>query len=726
MSNVMSTREAFNRRVHQLFQEWRKARFTPATLDWLATAPLIQSALLLPSCPRLAPLTVATLAEFCLAWLVALRRPPVDAPTDPKQVRDFTILAAYYGQGDAAKMVYQALGGTESTFRTNWCKEATVAAAELLYQHWHATADTAIGRQWQLYVQSHHLPPALQPVLQLLAVSTTPWSTAWLAQLPLHLSAATPAAPQTATPLSLTLAKSAATLHQLSIQEAIECFSSLGWLPPAGATPAEQMVAFTPDLREQLCNSLTPAEIQNSHRLAAHCAFFAQNALTAVWHWLQAGEEQCAAQVLLDSGQMLLTMDDLEGDTAQEGMPLTAAVTATLAQLLDQVRSQAVDAPRWGQIKRLRGRVAQQQAHQLHTTASTARAALLHRARIEYQEALLFLPDGADKAAVHYQLAELSFALDSALADQHLRQCIELSTLAPTDHALLVRASIKRAWLAIQQRPDLTAAEACLKHARLLLDALPARTPMLWSDWYNAWGTLCFCKGEFSKGVNALAQGIDLLREQPNQVRLCMMLHNQGLEFSTQDRGEQKIALHYLQQSLAIAVRINHVQMQMLCYKALGGCYFHRQQYGEALNFYQQAYALIPADSDFKVHLCYDLAEAYVMLLTAEPAITYFQQGFHLAQQMALTELIEAYQALAAQAPWLRITLYKPRMEAAIRWLHAHGQIKSQEYAQAAHINEKTALKDLTAWVEQQILYQVGKARATVYRFRGEQETVVQ
>lgn len=718
MSNVMLARSAFNQHVHQLFQEWRKARFTPATLDWLATAPLVQSALALRTCAEMAPLSTSTLARFCLAWLVELLRPLADAPTDPKRLRDFTILAAYYGQGEAAKTVYQALDGTESTFRTNWCKEATAAAAELLYQHWDATGETVSGRQWRLYVQSHYLPPAVQPVLQLLAVSTTPWPVAWLAQLPHHLAAA--GATAQTIPLSLTLAKSTTALQQLPIQEAVVCLEHLGWVSSAVTTTAAPIVTLTPTLREQLCNSLTPTERQNGHLLAAHCAFLAQNALTAAWHWLQAGEIQGAVQVLLDSGQQLFTVDDLEGEPTPEETPLTVALTATLGPLLDQVRGQAVDALRWGQLKRLRGRVAQLQARQAQATSPTERAALLQRALTEYQEALRFLAAGIDKAAVHYQLADLSFALDSALADQHLRHCIEqLATVAP-DHALLTRAYIKRGWLTIQQRPDLTAAEANLKQARLLLDALPTRTPMLWSDWYNAWGTLCFCKGEFNQGVNALAQGIDLLREQPNQLRLCMMLHNQGLEFSTQHSSEQKIALHYLQQSLAIAIRMSHVQMQMLCYKAIGGCYFHMAQYGEAITFYQQAYALIPAASDFKVHLCYDLAEAYVMLLEPEPAITYFRQGLTLAQQMALAELIAAYQALAAQSPWLWIEPYKPRMAAAIHLLLTHGQLKSQEYAKAANINEKTARKDLQDWVEQQILCQVGKARATVYRFREE------
>ena len=664
----------------------------------------------------MAPLTAATLADFCLAWLVELLRPPADAAAEPKQLRDFTILAAYYGQGDAAKTVYQALGGTESTFRTNWCKEATAAAAELLNQHWHATSESAIGRQWHLYVQCHHLPTLLQPILHLLAASKIPWSVTWLIQLPRHLSTAV-AAPQ-GSPLSLTLAKSAATLQQFPVQEAIACFVNLGWLPPTVVTTTVPMVAFTPALQKQVYDNLTPDERQNGHRLAAHCAWLAQNALVAALHWLQVGEVQCAIRVLLDSGQMLFTLEDLEGEITEEEAPVMIALTETLAPLLDQVRLGTVDVLHWGQLKRLRGRVAQLQARHLYATAPTERAALLHCALTEYQEALRFLPASVDKAAVHYQLAELSFALDSALADQYLRQCIELLTPAPADHVLLVRAYIKRAWLAIQQRPDLTTAEANLKQARLLLDDLPARAPILWSDWYNAWGTLCFCKGEFSKGVEALAQGIDLLREQPNQIRLCMMLHNQGLEFSTQDSGEQKIALYYLQQSLAIAVRINHAQMQMLCYKALGGCYFHMAQYGEALTYYQQAYALIPAASDFKVHLCYDLAEAYVMLLEPEPAITYFRQGFILAQQMALAELIAAYHELATQSPWLWIEPYKPRMAVAIRLLLTHGQLKSQEYAQVAQINEKTALKDLTAWVEQQILYQVGKARATSYRFR--------
>ena len=718
MANVMSTNQPFNQRVHQLFQEWRKARFTPATLDWLVTSPLIQSALSLHIYPDMPSLTTATLAKFCLAWLVEALRPPAGAASDPKRVRDFTILAAYYGQREAAKTVYQALGGTESTFRTNWCKEATAAAAELLEQHWHATGETTVGQQWHLYIQSHSLPPALQPVLQLLAVSTAPWSVAWLIQLPRHLSANSAVAQ--APPLSLALAKSTPTLQQLALQEAIAGFVSLAWLPPAITTSSIPLVAFAPVLREQLYHTLTPTERQNGHRLAAHCTLLAQNALTAAWHWLQADEEQCAVHLLLDSGQVLFTLEDLEGETTEAETPLTAALTETLAPLLDQVRLGAVDVLRWGQLKRLRGRVAQLQARHLHATSPTARAALLHRALSEYQEALRFLPASVDKAAVHYQLAELSFALDSALADQYLRQCIELLTPAPADHVLLVRAYIKRAWLAIQQRPDLTTAEANLKQARLLLDDLPARAPILWSDWYNAWGTLCFCKGEFSKGVEALAQGIDLLREQPNQIRLCMMLHNQGLEFSTQDSGEQKIALYYLQQSLAIAIRINHAQMQMLCYKALGGCYFHMAQYGEALTYYQQAYALIPADSDFKVHLCYDLAEAYVMLLEPEPAITYFRQGLTLAQQMALAELIAAYHALATQSPWLWIEPYKPRMAVAIRLLLTHGQLKSQEYAQAANINEKTALKDLQDWVEQQILCQVGKARATSYRFREE------
>lgn len=714
MSTVIPTNQPFTQRVHQLFQEWRKARFTAETLDWLATAPLIQSALALHMGPAMPALTVATLAGFCLAWLVESLRPLADAATEPKQVRDFTILSAYYGQGEAAKTVYQALGGTESTFRTNWCKEATATAAERLDQHWQATGATAVGQQWRLYVQSHALPPALQPLLQLLAVSTTPWSVTWLTQLPRHLSV-NPAVAQPPA-LALALTKSTPTLQQLAIPEAIACFVSLGWLPPASIPSGVPLVAFAPDLREQMYHTLTPAERQTGHRLAAHCTWLAQNALTAAWHWLQAGEEQCAVYLLLERGQMLFAIDDLAGDLTLEETP-QAALTEALAPLLDQVRSQTVDALRWGQLKRLRGRVAQLQARHPDTTSPTARAAFIHRALNEYQEALRFLPEGADKANVHYQLAELSFALDSALAEQQLRHCIEQLRTGTVDQVLLIRAYIKRAWLAIQQRPDLTAAEANLKQARLLLDGRPAPAPTLWSDWYNAWGTLCFCKGEFSQGVNALAQGIDLLREQPNQVRLCMMLHNQGLEFSTQDRGEQKIALHYLQQSLAIAIRINHAQMQMLCYKALGGCYYHMAQYAEAITYYQQAYALIPADSDFKVHLCYDLAEAYVMLLEPEPAITYFQQGFQLAQQMALPELIAAYQELATQSPWLWIEPYKPRMAAAIHLLLTHGQLKSQEYAQAANINEKTALKDLTAWVEQQILCQVGKARATVYRF---------
>lgn len=699
MLSLLPTQREFNQRIHQLFQQWRKDQFDAALIQWFLSAPLLQSAL--PPLPA-----DTTRVKLCLAWTIELLRPPVDTPADPKQVRDYNILTAYYRDGQAAKAIYDPLGGTESTFRTNWCKEATTAAAALLYTHWHATAETAIGQQWQMYAQSHQLPPGVQDVLRLLAVSREPWSAAWLTNLSQHLAAQATDPQPDGSPLHTTLAATTATLQTLPVQEAIDCFIRLGWLPPAAT-----MVEFAPALRGQLLRSLTPAESQNGHRLAARCAFLTQTPLTAVHHWQQAGEHGCVAQVLLTTGERLFAQDE----DAQTGEPPAADLLATLAQLLAHTSAQAMTAAVWGRLKRLAGRVAQLQAMQSHHAPNARRAALLQSAMTEYQEALRFLADSGEKAAVHYQLAELALPLDGALADQHLRHCIDLLTTVPTGNTLVVRAYIKRAWLSIQQRPDLIAAEANLKQARLLLDNLPTRSATGWSDWYNAWGTLCFCKGEFSRGVEALAQGIDLVREQPNQVRLCMMLHNQGLEFSSQQSAEQRIALHYLQQSLAIAVRIQHLQMQMLCYKAIGGCYFHLQQYEEAIRFYERAYMLIPADSDFKVHLCYDLAEAHVMRLAPEAAITHFRQGMTLAKQMALPDLIAAYHDLAAQSPWLWIEPYKPRMAFAIRLLLTQQQIKSQEYAQAANINEKTALKDLQDWVAQKILCQIGKARATAY-----------
>ena len=714
MTSVMPERGDFANRIHQLFQQWRKDRFDPALVQWGVSAPLLHGAVVSLAAAHVAKQSDADLIKLFLAWTVELLRPAVDAAPTSKELRDYTILTRYYRQGDAAKTVYQAFGGTESTFRTNWCKAATTAAADLLYERWQATSESPMGQQWQRYALRHHLPLALQPVLHLLAVSTTPWPVAWLTQLPQHLSVASAPTVPAAPSVSAALAKSTTSLHTLPVLEAITCFARIGWLLPNAPTTMST-VAFPPALRAQLSNSLTPAEQQNGHRLAAHCLLLAQESLPAAWHWLQAGEAAAAIDLLLAQGQALLMVDEFDADPAQGEPPLTAATLATWAQLLDQLSRQAVAAPQWGQLKQLRGRIAQLQARDPQVTAPADRVALRQRTLTEYQEALHFLPSGVGKAMVHYQLAELSFALDSLLADQHLRECIEQLTAAPPTHPLLVRAYIKRAWLTIQPRPDLSAAEANLKHARRLLAALGDRPPTIWSDWYNAWGTLCFCKGEFDKGVDALRQGIELLRAQPNQLRLGMMLHNQGLEFSTQPSGEQQIALHYLQQSLAISVRLNHLHLQMLCYKAIGGCHFHLQHYAEAIRCYEQAYALMPADFDFKVHLCYDLAEAHAIQLAPAAAIRYFRQGFALAQQMGLSELILAYHELAAQSPWLWIEAYKPRMDAAIRLLLTQGQLKSQEYAQAANINEKTALKDLQSWVTQKLLQQSGKARATTY-----------
>ncbi|MCE7985460.1 MAG: hypothetical protein DYG89_30160 [Caldilinea sp. CFX5] len=723
MSSVALSLQEFQQQIHQLFQQWRKGRFAAASLQWFLRAPLLQSASELLPLTNAAPSNDTVLVKLCLMWTVEQLRPAAGAAADPKRVRDFTILSAYYQQGRPAKDVYYSLGGTESNFRTHWCKEATATAAELLYHYWDAPAETAISQQWQRYVQIHQLPSGVQRVLQLLAVSTIPWPTAWLMNLPQHLAAPL-SHEQQSDPIRALLTEAAAALANLPVQEAIHDLINLGWLQPASAATAMTATAtsaFTPAVRARLVNSLTAEEVKQGHRLAAHCALLAQAPITAAYHWLQIGANRCAAHLLLHSGQVLLTLDN-----NQEEMPLEADAIATLAHLLRNLSPQAFEAPVWGRLKRLCGRVAQIQAAQPQQMPPTMRATLRQSAITEYQEALLFLTDRAEKATVHYQLATLSLPLDSALADQHLRQCITLLTpelipaLTPeaTNTILLVRVYIQYAWLSIQHRPALTAAEANLKQARLLLDTLPMRDLNLWSDWYNAWGTLCFCKGAFSKGVEALAMGIELLREQPNQIRFCKMLHNQGLEFSTQHPAEQKVALHYLHQSLAIALRMDHTEMQMLCYKAIGGCYFHLQQYAEAIRFYEQAYVLIPTDSDFKVHLCYDLAEAHAMQVEPAAAITYFRQGFTLARQMGLQELLAAYHDLAAQAPWLWLESYKPRMAVAIRLLLSNNQIKSQEYAQAAHINEKTALKDLQAWVAQKILHQNGKARATTYAFK--------
>ncbi|MFN8445013.1 MAG: hypothetical protein U0175_29775 [Caldilineaceae bacterium] len=703
--------------VHQLFQQWRKGSLSTVSVRWLIASPWISSAM------RTLPVTIkvatpeASLVNLALAWLVELLRPTATEP-DAKDLRHFTILAQYYGEKQAAKVVYQPLGGSESTFRTNWCKEATAAAADLLRQRWAEADDSEFSRRWQTYAHLHLLPSEAQHLLHLITVSQQPWSALYLCQAPRHLAAMTEMeAQQTGEPLASALAEASNLLQQIPIEDAIRCVSDLGWLTHPFTLPCavDSPVELHSGVRSHLSNILTAEEQQLGHRLAATCCWLAQDWLTACWHWQAASEFRVAAQLVQLFGEPLLTREE-EPDES----PLSDEQVVRLATLLQKLPSQPFTVPEWGRIKWLGGRVAQLQANHATPNEGGERAAFVQSAIVQYGEALRCLTDPEQRATLHYQLAQITTTLDSSLADQHFEHCIALLKGTATASPLLVRAYMRRGWLYIQQRPDWVAAEAWLKQARLLLEELPERNALLWSDWYNGWGSLCFCKGEFDQGVAALASGIDLLHEQPNQLRLCKMLHNQGLEFSTQPNGDQQIALYYLQQSLAIAQQLSHLQLQMLCHKAIGGCYFYLNQFEKAITSYQQAYELISGDSDFKAHLCYDLAEAHAMLLNVEAAIRYFQLGLTLAQRMNLSPVLAVYHQLADQLPWLRIYPYKPRMEVAIRLLIAHKAIKCEEYAQTAKINDKTARKDLNDWVEQKLLRQVGKARATTYKFEAD------
>lgn len=714
MSISEGTAEEWYSAVHQLFQQWRKGSFTNESVQWLVASPWINSAIrTLPATANVL-FTEATLVSLALAWLVELLRPTVPA-SDPKDLRHYTLLAQYYGAKQPAKVVYQPLGGSESTFRTNWCKEATASVADLLRQHWAEADESEFSRRWQIYAHLHLLPSAAQQLLHLITVSQQSWSALYLCQAPRYLAAMTKMeAPQTGEPLASALAEANNLLQQFPIEDAIRCVSDLGWLtqPFTSLCTADSPVELRSGIRLHLSNILTAEEQQLGYRLAASCCWLAQDRLTACGHWQAAGDFRVAAQILLTIGEPLLTLE-----TDPEEAPVHGEQLAQLAALLQKLPSQPFTVPEWGRIKWLSGGVAQLQANHATANAGSERAIFLQSAIAQYNEALRCLTECEEQVTLHYQLAQITTTLDSNLADQHFQHCIDLLKSKVTATPLLVRAYMRRGWLYIQQRPDWVAAEAWLKQARLLLEELPERDALLWSDWYNGWGSLCFCKGEFDEGVAALADGIALLHKQPNQLRLCKMLHNQGLEFSTQPNGDQHIALHYLQQSLAIAQQLPHLQLQMLCHKAIGGCYFYLNHFEKAITSYQQAYKLISGDSDFKAHLCYDLAEAHAMLCNIEAAIHYFQQGLTLAQRMNLSTVLTVYQDLATQLPWLGIESYKARMEVAIRLLIAHKTLKCEAYAQAAHINEKTARKDLNDWVEQGILRQLGKARATIYTF---------
>ncbi|MFN8492022.1 MAG: hypothetical protein U0350_30755 [Caldilineaceae bacterium] len=696
----MLPQSSFANRIHLLFQQWRKRKFDPTLSEWLATAPLFRTAwvdavaVIDPAWPQ------ARRIELFLAWVIEWVRTTDGEAAAAKKERHVYILQDYYGQRFSAKAVYLPLGGSESTFRTNWCKEATQYASERLYAHWQDTGETAVAGQWRVYAQSRSLAPAYQSFLQLLTVSQRPWPVAALMNLFLNAAkqptwAGLPTANWLQEP-------------QPFIAEALACFTRLGWLYAASPVDGEPMIELNAAIRQQLDNFLQPEERQQAHRLAAQGYGLAQARLDACWHWQSAGDIEQAAQAVLASGQPLLAAYDEEVDAPPGQL-------ARLAELVQRFDSKAFASVVWGQLKQLAGRIAQLQAAQAARTDPAALARYTEIALAEYKLALLYLTKPQAQALVYFQMARLYSRLDNALAVQSFKLCLMRLDAHQLRNELWARTHLRCAWLYIQQCPDLIAAEAHLKQARLPLNELGPPALLLWSDWHNAWGTLAFCKGEFQKGVEALTQGIALLTDQPDRLRLCKLLHNQGLEFSAQPHADQTIALYYLEQSLTIAQQLDHRFMQMLCHKVIGGCYFRSQNFAEAILAYQQAYALMSATPDFKAYLCYDLAEAYAHILQIGDAIHFFKQGLEIAQTLHLSDILVEFQNLTLEYPWLQIETYAPRMAWAIQLLHEQGRLKSKAYAEMAKINDKTAMKDIQMWLDQKIVRQVGKARATYY-----------
>ena len=628
----------------------------------LAASPLAQSSLvedgLLPGEP-VSPDARGRALQSLLRWTVDKLRPSGQHSWTALNWRHYNVLYGFYIQGLRVAELSERMAIADQTLY-KIRPSAIAAAAAVLRHEMRNPLFTQERKNYAFADRYENCSPQEQLLLRIAAIFERPIPHRWLYQL--------------------------AHLHRKNTENIQKPLYRLFQKHLLMSSRAGNDFMVHPDMRPYLLLQLELDERQLWHREAGRLYRDEKHAYLAAAHHLYQGRDfEAAARIIIAHYREIV--DNLEMDE--------------LADLLAEFRrAELKSTDSWAKLNIIAGRVAEWQGK-------------LSIATEKYREGLR-AQNVAIKAEAFYRRGKAFENLDTDEAEAHYQQGIELLEKMDEHNPLLITLYIHRAWIFIQNRPDLERAAADLQRAQQAIQFQDLENR---ADLHNAWAELHFRRGEFAQATEQRLQAWTVANEMQDVERMLKFEYNLGMDYAYQ--SQYKKSLNRLERGKSLAVKAGNQEMEGLYNKGISNCYFWQGIYQEAVRYGLLAYHNFGETGNKKrqAHVCYDLAEAYNKLQNVSQQQRYFAEGMQIAQMLRDEQLIQDFEELARNYPALDMYgSLNERQKAAIKYVQQHGSIANLRYRTLTGISQKQAARDLGELVKREIFDKVGHGRATRYK----------
>ncbi len=443
------------------------------------------------------------------------------------------------------------------------------------------------------------------------------------------------------------------------------------------------------ELRASILLLLQPQE-QSRWRLAAVAHYEQQqDYLEAAFHSMMAQEYVRSAEILIAHYQQIV--DNLQIDALRE--------------LLREFRPNQLPKALWPEIKLLLGQLA-------IATQDVDSAIAEFQQATQSSEILV-------KARAYHQMAQASHQRNMDEALRYYKRTIGLLAGQTDVVPLLPRAHVNRAWLYMEQRSELSLADADLNHAQAVLDTRAAHEWLaIRSDWHSARSFYFQLSQNPAQMVEECWQAWLTASEMNDLERKVNTLHNLGKAYY--ETGQYDQALVYLAQCEQLCSDTGHRRILSLCHKTIGACHYFLDDKQLAIHHYQIAHQGFSEmnQAHWLAGANYDLAEVFAELGDMGSAKQYFKEGLLLAQSVGAAALVSAFDALADEHDQFgerKVGKQARRQQLALAHVAEFGSISNKAYQELAGVKYRTSLKDLNELVELGKLVRVGEGRGTRY-----------
>lgn len=450
--------------------------------------------------------------------------------------------------------------------------------------------------------------------------------------------------------------------------------------------------------RTYLLSLLSSEERQAGHELAAryHKASQPTNHLEVAYHLYHLGSTADEPTAAVQAAIVLI--EQWEGVVRQH-------TWQEITEVLALFERSALPPHLWFQVKLLEGDAAL--AAEKVTQAIDAYTAAYREGGIEI------------RAAAAHRLGKAYKRFAPQDARHYYERCSDLLRDIATPSPFLVPVFVDRAWSFIQEERDLEEAERLLTLAQKFIEQ-QGSDKALEAKLHNAWAGLYVPKKKPEEVLAHRWQAYLAAQEGQDREFEIKIAKNLGFDYA-QLQQRYDLALHFLERASMLAIQAGERQLEGLCLKDMGNCYFWQRDYSKAIEHYRKANGIFKEGNNrnWRTAVCLELTEAHAEAHAGEKARHYFKKGRKLAKKLKHSDYLAFVKYLLKQYPNLRVLdlTLNPRQVWAADEVARAGFITCAAHRAHHDCSPKSANRDMNELCEKGLFVAVGKARATVYRF---------